>query len=103
MKCRLLMIWAFVMLFGSAGAQNYNAIHGSDYSGALGVYNNPSSILSSPYRWDVTLIGLQFQTISNVIKGPNFPFTVLPAAKFYMASGNFKRYADVTADLHVLN
>jgi hypothetical protein len=84
-------------------AQNYNALHGSDFSGGLGVYNNPSSILSSPYRWDLTVVGIQFQTISNVIKGPNFPFSFFPSATFYMANGNFKRYADLTADVHLLN
>ncbi|HUQ67608.1 MAG TPA: DUF5723 family protein [Flavitalea sp.] len=84
-------------------AQNYNAIHGSDYSGALGVYNNPSSIISSPYNWDITVVGFQFQTISNVIKGPNFPFSFFPGATFYVANGNLKRYADITADLHLLN
>jgi hypothetical protein len=103
MKSRILLIWTFVLFARSLHAQNYNAIHGSDYSGGLGVYNNPSSIINSPYRWDLTLIGLQFQTISNVIKGPNFPFSFLPSATFYMANGNFKRYADVTADLHLLN
>lgn len=103
MKGRLLLIWTFVLFARSVHAQNYNAIHGSDYSGGLGVYNNPSSIVNSPYRWDLTLVGFQFQTISNVIKGPNFPFSLLPNATFYMANGNFKRYADVTADLHLLN
>jgi hypothetical protein len=103
MKCRLPLIWIFTLFAGITHAQSYNAIHGSDYSGGLGVYNNPSSILSSPYTWDITVIGFQFQTISNVIKGPNFPFSLLPKATFYMANGNFKRYVDVTADLHLLN
>lgn len=103
MKYRLPLILILILSARLLHAQNYNAIHGSDYSGSLGVYNNPSSILSSPYRWDVTVVGFQFQTISNVIKGPNFPFSFFPNATFYMANGNFKRYADVTADLHLLN
>jgi hypothetical protein len=98
-----ILIWIFILFGSITHAQNYNAIHGSDYSGGLGVYNNPSSILSSPYNWDLTVIGFQFQTVSNVIKGPNFPFSVLPSAKFYVANGNLKRYVDVTADLHLLN
>jgi hypothetical protein len=98
-----ILIWIFILFGSITRAQNYNAIHGSDYSGGLGVYNNPSSILSSPYNWDLTVIGFQFQTVSNVIKGPNFPFSVLPSAKFYVANGNLKRYVDVTADLHLLN
>jgi hypothetical protein len=103
MKYRLPLIWTFILSAGLTHAQNYNAIHGSDYSGGLGVYNNPSSILSSPYKWDLTVVGFQFQTASNVIKGPNFPFSLFPNATFYIANGNFKRYADITADLHLLN
>ena len=103
MKYRLPLIWMCILFAGITHAQNYNAIHGSDYSGSLGVYNNPASILSSPYRWDVTVVGLQFQTISNVVKGPNFPFSFFPSAKFYIANGNFKRYVDITADVHLLN
>ena len=103
MKYRLPLIWMLILVAHFTNAQNYNAIHGSDYSGGLGVYNNPSSILASPYNWDVTVIGYQYQTISNVLKGPNFPFSLLPNATFYVANGNFKRYADVTTDLHLLN
>lgn len=103
MKYRLTLILISMLCAGIVDAQNYNAIHGSDYSGGLGVYNNPSSIVNSPYNWDLTVIGFQFQTNSNIIKGPNFPFSMLPNATFYMANGNFKRYADVTLDLHLLN
>ena len=103
MKCKLLLIWMLILVARTTHAQNYNAIHGSDFSGSLGVYNNPSSILSSPDKWDLTVVGFQFQTISNVIKGPNFPFSLSPKATFYIANGNFKRYADLTADLHLLN
>lgn len=100
---RLLFICMLLLTARSMHAQNYNALHGSNYSGALGVYNNPSTILNSPYKWDVTVLGLQYQTISNVIKGPNFPFNLMPSATYYMAEGNTKRYADITADLHLLN
>lgn len=103
MKFRLILTGICIFTAGITQAQNYNALHGSDYSGGLGVYNNPSSILNSPYDWDVTVVGFQFQTNSNVIKGPNFPFSLLPNATYYVANGNFKRYADVTADLHLLN
>jgi hypothetical protein len=99
MKFRLLPICVFMFIAGTAHAQSYSALHGSNYSGGLGVYNNPSSILSSPYKWDVTVVAFQYQTISNVVKGPNFPFNLLPSATFYVADGNFKRYADLTTDV----
>lgn len=103
MKFRLLPICVSIFLAGGVCAQNYSAIHGSNYAGGLGVYNNPASILSSPYKWDVTVFAFQYQTISNAVKGPNFPFNLFPNATFYVANGNFKRYADVTSDVHLLN
>ena len=36
-------------------AQDYQGLQGSPYAGSLGVANNPASILSTPYSWDVTL------------------------------------------------
>src|SRR5687767_4550053 len=70
-------------------AQNYSAIHGSNYAGSLGVYNNPSSIVSSPYRWDLTVLGVQYQLNTNAISGRNFPLYLLPSAKFYyITNGN---------------
>ena len=103
MKYRLLLICLSTFIAGTGYAQNYSALHGSNYSGGLGVYNNPSSILSSPYKWDLSVVGFQYQTISNVVKGPNFPFNLFPGATFYVANGNLKRYADVTTDVHLLN
>lgn len=94
-------VWLSVV--GAAHAQHYNAIHGSNYSGGLGVYNNPSSIVNSPYKWDLTLIGLQFQGISNAINGKNFPFYLSPNAKFDATNGNFERKAHINTNIHLFN
>lgn len=102
MKCSIQLI-LFVLVAGQLNAQNYSAIHGSNYFGSLGVYNNPSTIVNSPYKWDLTILGMQYQTISNAVKGPNFPLNLTPNAKFYGANGNFKRYADLNLNMHLLN
>lgn len=83
--------------------QNYSAIHGSNYSGSLGVYNNPSSILNSPYKWDLTILAMQFTTISNSVRGNNFPLYFLPSAKLDVANGNFARKADISSNIRLLN
>lgn len=84
-------------------AQNYSAIHGSNYSGSLGVYNNPSSIVNSPYKWDLTILGTGYTTISNALKGKNFPLYLSPSANFDVANGNFARKADINTNLRLLN
>jgi hypothetical protein len=103
MNSRKIFFLISLWFANEVNAQNYNAIHGSNYSGGLGAYNNPSSLVIAPDNWDVTVIGFQYQTTSNVIKGPNFPFNLFPNATFYMANGNMKRYADATTDLRLLN
>lgn len=105
MKIRQYFIPVLLLLnaVNALQAQNYSAIHGSNYSGSLGVYNNPSSILSSPYKWDFALLGLQFQTITNAIKGQNFPLYLSPSASFDVANGNFARKADINTNIRLLN
>jgi hypothetical protein len=84
-------------------AQHYSAMHGSNYAGSLGVYNNPSSIVNAPFKWDVTLFGFQYQTITNAVRGPNFPFNLSPSSEYDAANGNYKRFADVNLNLRLLN
>ncbi len=84
-------------------AQHYSAIHGSNYSGSIGVYNNPSSIVNTPYKWDLTLFGTQFQAISNALTGKNFPLYLAPSAKFNVVDGNFAREVDINSNIRLLN
>ncbi len=100
---RLLLLSVWLVSGLMLNAQHYSAIHGSNYSGSLGVYNNPSSIVNSPYKWDLTLFGIQSQLISNAIEGRNFPLYVLPSSKFRVTDGNFVRHADVITNLRLLN
>lgn len=97
--------WLTLSLFMVAESygQQYNAVHGSDYSGSLGVYNNPASIVQSYYKWDITPLAFEFQGITNAIKGRNFPFYLSPKEKFRAAEGNFSRKADVSYNLRLFN
>ncbi len=100
---RLLLIFILTFCGFFVYAQHYSAIHGSNYSGSLGVYNNPSSIVHTPFKWDLTLFGTQYQIISNALNGRNFPLYLLPSTKFRVADGNFVRHADVISNLRLLN
>jgi len=90
-------------LINGLRAQHYSAIHGSNYSGSIGVYNNPSSIVNTPYKWDLTLFGAQFQAITNSLTGKNFPLYLAPSAKFEVADGNFIREAHLNSNIRLLN
>lgn len=103
---RALLSCLTVMLLLSAGqsfGQHYNALHGSDYSGGLAVYNNPASIVQSFHKWDFTPLALQFQGITNAVKGRNFPFYFSPEEKFHVAEGNFPREADLNYNIRLFN
>ncbi len=103
MKFAMLLTVSIAVLMVNSQAQHYSAIHGSNYSGGLGVYNNPSSIVDAPFKWDLTLFATQFQTITNAVRGPNFPLNLSPNNEYFAATGNYKRFGDVNLNLRLLN
>jgi hypothetical protein len=96
-----------VYLFGiyfQVAAQNYHAVQGSSYAGSLGIGNNPSSILSTPYSWDLTLIGTQFKASTNIITIHDF--SLLSPSKnstYSINQGDFERKARTSFNLNLLN
>src|SRR3984893_7738009 len=77
-------------------AQNYHAVQGSSYAGSLGIANNPSSMLSTPFRWDVTLAGAQFKASTNVLT--IYKFSLLSPSKqsqYAINQGDYKRKAKI--------
>lgn len=88
---------------GYAGAQNYQAIHGSPYAGSLGVVMNPATMHLTPYKWDLTLFGVQAKASSNAVRVNNFSLFSPGKATANFKEGNFSRYAHASADLHLLN
>lgn len=85
-------------------AQNYQALHGSPYSGSLSNDFNPAAILNSPYSWDLTLFGVQAKAVTNLLNISNASLISEPdTLKVNYKSGNYTRYALLSADLHLLN
>lgn len=87
-----------------ASAQNYHAVNGSSYAGSLGIGNNPSSILSTPYNWDLTLIGAQFKASTNAITIHDF--SLLSPSKnstWSINEGDFERKARTNFNINLLN
>ncbi len=87
-----------------ASAQDYHAISGSNYAGALSVHNNPASIVNIPYPWDVTLAGLQAKYQTNVIKVVNYSLLASPtASEFFITGGEYARKGNEQLNLNLLN
>jgi hypothetical protein len=84
--------------------QDYHAIAGSNYAGALGVHNNPAAIVNTPYPWDITLIGIQAKYQTNAITVIDYSLLSSPAnSKFLINGGDFSRYGNSQANINLLN
>lgn len=96
-----------VLIFGAyviSPAQGYHAAHGSNYASSLNVANDPASILSSPYKWDLTLIGTQLKSVSNAYTLRNYSLLSLPSdAEFTINNGKFARKADLDFNTNLFN
>src|SRR6476661_4259393 len=85
-------------------AQDYHAIQGSPYAGSLGVHNNPASIVMAPYKWDVTLIGLQEKSSTNLLTVYDYSLFSNPYnSHYYLSGGNYKRFGNLQFNINLLN
>jgi hypothetical protein len=85
-------------------AQDYQAINGSPYAGAMGAFNNPAAILSSPYPWDITLFSTQLKNTTNAVRFTNLSYLSHGDTVGYKwTQGALKRYAAVNYNIHLLN
>lgn len=104
MKKNSLAVWIGLLAVTGAAAQNYQAIQGSSYAGALGVHNNPASILSTPYKWDVVLFGGQLKPGTNAFTIYNYSFLSSPAnSLFYIKKGEYARKTNIDFNANLLN
>src|SRR5579864_7471224 len=84
-------------------AQDYHAIEGSPFAGAMGAANNPASILSTPYPWDITLFSMQVKNSTNAVTFSNYsylsfhPYTI----GINWRSGNIRRFAAFNYNIHL--
>lgn len=104
MRHLFLFIWFGTLVAAGATAQNYHAIQGSSYAGSLGVHNNPASIVNTPFKWDITVFGVQEKTSTNMMT--IYGFSLLspsPNAQYGINNGDFSRYGNASANLNLLN
>ncbi|MBI3501381.1 MAG: hypothetical protein HY063_06265 [Bacteroidetes bacterium] len=55
------------LIFNSASAQHYLGIANSAFAGVNGIDVNPASIVGSPRKWDVTIIGINAEVANNFL------------------------------------
>lgn len=87
-----------------AYSQNYHAVEGTPDAGSMGVANNPASILSTPYPWDVTIFSVQLKNTTNALVLHDF--SLLPGRDTIGVTwnkGNIKRFAAFNYNIHLLN
>lgn len=87
----------------SSQAQDYHAIEGSPYAGAIGVANNPASIVNTPYPWDITLLSLQETNTTNALKFTDFGYLTKDTLHYSWVNGRLARYAAFNFNVHLLN
>jgi hypothetical protein len=85
-------------------AQDYQAVKGSPFAGSIGVADNPASILSTPYPWDITVFSTQIKNTTNAISFSDFSYLSQGDTLGYRwANGEKKRYAGIDYNVHLLN
>jgi hypothetical protein len=97
-------VFLFLICTLRSAAQGYQAINGSPYAGAMGVANNPASILGTPYPWDITVFSVQEKNTTNALTFTDFGYLFHGDTVGYKwKSGFLKRYAAVNYNVHLLN
>ena len=92
----------FMVLAGSA--QDYQAINGTAYAGSLGVHNNPSSIVNMPFKWDITLFGVQAKASTNIVQVRNYSLlSKASGSEYVFPSGTYARKGIINANVNLLN
>ena len=95
---------AVLLISFIARAQNYTALNGSSYTGSVSVHNNPASIVNTPSRWDITLLGFQDKHSTNFFTFHHYSLLSNPASSEYeITPGQFKRYGRINTNLNLLN
>jgi hypothetical protein len=102
--CALLALILINFYPNTIQAQNYQALQGSNFAGALAVYNNPAAIVQSPFKWEITPLGIQGKVSTNflyTIRKDMFSFPL--NYKYNFEEGEKKRYAHTNTNLNLIN
>lgn len=83
--------------------QGYQALHGSAFTGATAVFNNPAASVDAAYKWDLTLFSTQMKvsTSSSYIK--NFSLSNQNGAYLTLQEDMRSRFVHGNADISLLN
>lgn len=86
-----------------ARAQDYHAIEGSPYAGAIGAANNPASIVNTPWPWDITLFSFGEKNTTNALNYSNFGYLTRDTIHYNWVGGRMARYGAFNVNMHLLN
>jgi hypothetical protein len=101
---RSLLILLLILVHLHGYPQNYYAIQGSNYAGSLGIGNNPASIVNTPYKWDITIVGVQAKNSTNGATIHNYSLFGNPAnSQYSIREGDYRRYAYADYNINLLN
>ena len=84
-------------------AQNFQALHGSPYAGSMGTDYNPAAALNMPYKWDLTILGLQQKSIANAFYIENAGLFTTDTAYVKGRNGYFRRYAHASNAINLFH
>ena len=101
-RISILVVLAFCL--NPSFGQQYQAVHGSNFAGSLGIMNNPASALSSPLPWDITLLGLQLKNSTNFFYIEKYdPSGKDPQLAAWIQNGEYKRRLNTQFNMNLLN
>ena len=101
-RISILVVLAFCL--NPSFGQQYQAVHGSNFAGSLGIMNNPASALSSPLPWDITLLGLQLKNSTNFFYIEKYdPSGKDPQLAAWIQNGEYKRRLITQFNMNLLN
>jgi hypothetical protein len=93
-----------LLVYSNGYTQNYYALQGSNYAGNLGIGNNPASIVNTPWKWDITLFGVQKKNATNGVIIRNWSLFSNPQKSEYsFREGDYRRYAYDDFNINLLN
>ncbi|HMH22627.1 MAG TPA: hypothetical protein VK563_12665 [Puia sp.] len=99
-----MFLLAGVFSVHSVHGQNYHAVEGSPFAGSLGVANNPASIVSSPYPWDITVFSFQLKNSTNAVTISNYSLlSGVDSSRYAFNNGNSARFFNFNFNIHLLN
>ena len=98
-----IILFAGVIFAMPCLAQDYHAIEGSPFAGAIGAANNPASIVNTPWPWDITLFSLEEKNTSNAITLHDFGYLTKDTVRYTWNNGRLARYAAFSFNMHLLN